>query len=149
VTFDPGDLLVRMQDMDESAIREAAVRDLFAGPWTAAELVRFHAAEKLVLLAHDPQRTRELGRLVAGQRELAPEAVAERYAELHAEALARPVTPGRRANALMHLAGHLKRRLAASDRRELHDTIERYRRGLVPLSAPLALLAHHREEPGR
>jgi uncharacterized protein YbgA (DUF1722 family) len=138
--FHPRDLLVRMQGMDESADR---VRELFAGPWTPADLVRFHAAEKLVLMAHDPQGARRLGQLVAGQRELAPEVVARRYRQLHAAALARPATPGRRANALTHLAGHLKRALGSAERRELHRAIERYRQGRGPFALPQGLLARH------
>jgi uncharacterized protein YbbK (DUF523 family)/uncharacterized protein YbgA (DUF1722 family) len=126
----------------------ARVRDFFAGPWDAAALVRFHAAEKMAVVAHDPERARALGRLVARQRELPRERLEDRYRELHAEALRRRATPGRQANALMHLAGHLKDVADGADRRELREAIEDYRNGLMPVAVPLALLARHLRAAG-
>jgi uncharacterized protein YbbK (DUF523 family)/uncharacterized protein YbgA (DUF1722 family) len=121
----------------------ARVRDFFAGRWTAKSLIRFHAAEKAALMAHDAQAARRLGRLVAGQRRLEPERLARSYRALHAAAYARPATPGRQADALMHLAGHIKARLGACDRRELREAIDDYRVGLLPVAVPLALLSRH------
>ncbi len=148
----PGLALEEEGRLNDAGLREhfvdrvfghARVRDFFAADWSADDLVRFHAAEKVAVLAHDPEIARELGRLVAAQRELAPEALAVRYRELHAVAFARRATPGRQANALMHLAGHLKDTLGSDDRRELRDAIEDYRAGLVPVAVPLALLSRH------
>ena len=126
----------------------ARVRDFFAGPWTAADLIRFHAAEKAAVLAHDPEAARRLGRLVARQHDLEPAELARRYRELHAVAFARRATPGRQANALMHLAGHLKDSLGSADRQELRVAIDDYREGLVPVAVPLALLGRHLREAG-
>jgi uncharacterized protein YbgA (DUF1722 family) len=122
--------------------------EFFGGDWTAAGLVRFHAAEKITLLAHDPQAANRLGRLVASQHELGRDELERRYRELHGAALARRPSPGRRANALMHLAGHLKDELGPSERRELREAIEDHRRGLVPLGVPLGLLRRHLHEAG-
>ena len=121
----------------------ARVRDFFDGPWDAAALVRFHTAEKIAVMAHDPERARELGRLVARRQEPSQRQVAHHYRELHAEALRRRATPGRQANALMHLAGHIKDSAGDADRRELREAIEDYRQGLMPIAVPLALLARH------
>src|SRR5215213_9004870 len=57
--------------------------------------------------------------------------------------IARSATPGRQANALMHLAGHLRGGLGARDREELREAIDDYRIGLVPVAVPLALLTRH------
>ena len=57
--------------------------------------------------------------------------------------LSRMATTRRHSNVLMHMAGHLKKLLAADSRRELQETIDEYRRGLVPLVVPLTLLRHH------
>jgi uncharacterized protein YbbK (DUF523 family)/uncharacterized protein YbgA (DUF1722 family) len=126
----------------------ARVRDFFGGHWTAEGLVRFHSAEKVAVLAHDPEAARRLGRLVARQRDLEPGEVARRYAEAHAEGFARRATPGRQANALLHLAGHLKESLGSRDRQELREAIEDYRDRLVPVAVPLALLSRHLREAG-
>ncbi len=121
----------------------ARVRDFFAGRWTAESLIRFHSGEKAAVMAHDVQAARRLGRLVAGHRRLDPEQLARRYRALHGAAYARQATPGRQANALLHLAGHLKDGLGSCDRKELREAIEDYRVGLVPVAVPLALLSRH------
>jgi uncharacterized protein YbbK (DUF523 family)/uncharacterized protein YbgA (DUF1722 family) len=121
----------------------ARVRDFFAGQWTSGSLIRFHSAEKAAVMAHDPETARQLGRLVAGHRRLEREQLARSYRALHAAAYARPATPGRQANALMHLAGHVKGGLESCDRQELRAAIDDYRRGLVPVAVPLALLSRH------
>jgi uncharacterized protein YbgA (DUF1722 family) len=122
--------------------------DCFGGDWTPADLVRFHAGEKITLLAHDPEAANRLGRLVARRHEIGRDELERRYRELHGAALARRPSPGKRANALMHLAGHLKDELGSADRRELRDAIEDHRRGLVPLDVPLDLLRRHLHEAG-
>jgi uncharacterized protein YbbK (DUF523 family)/uncharacterized protein YbgA (DUF1722 family) len=126
----------------------ARVRDFFAGQWTTASLIRFHSAEKAAVMAHDPETARQLGRLVAGHRRLEREQLARSYRALHAAAYARPATPGRQANALMHLAGHLNGGLGSCDRQELREAIEDYRVGLVPVAVPLALLSRHLRAAG-
>lgn len=141
---DPG---LREQFVDR-VYGHARVRDFFSAPWTGAELVRFHAAEKMAVLAHHPDSARRLGRLVATQRELAPDELARRYRAAHAKAFQRRATSGRQANALMHLAGHVKASLASADRLELREAIEDYRAGLVPVAVPLALLSRHLREEG-
>jgi uncharacterized protein YbbK (DUF523 family)/uncharacterized protein YbgA (DUF1722 family) len=136
------DASLREQFVDR-VFGHARVRDFFAGPWTRSSLVRFHSAEKVAVLAHDVDGARRLGRLVARRDTLEPDRLAIRYRELHAAAFGEPATPGRQANALMHLAGHLKDALGGADRRELRDAIEDYRTGLVPVAVPLALLSRH------
>jgi len=119
------------------------LRTFLDGRWTLAGLVRFHTAEKILLLAHHPEGYRALGKLVAGARGLPRAELAEAYAAGFMGALARPATPGRNANALEHMAGYFKRDLPAEDRQELHDAIHAYRRGLVPLIVPVTLVRHH------
>jgi uncharacterized protein YbbK (DUF523 family)/uncharacterized protein YbgA (DUF1722 family) len=121
----------------------ARVRDFFAGRWTAGSLIRFHAAEKAAVLAHDVETARRLGRLVAGHRQLEREQLPRSYRALHGTAFEKPATPGRQANALMHLAGHLKGGLGSCDRQELREAIDDYRTGLVPVAVPLVLLSRH------
>ena len=126
----------------------ARVRDFFAGRWIAESLVRFHSAEKAAVLAHDVEAARRLGRLVARQSRLQPEQLARSYRELHGAAFGKPATPGRQANALIHLAGHLKGGLGSRDRQELREAIDDYRIGLVPVAVPLALLSRHLRAAG-
>ncbi|WP_176064521.1 YbgA family protein [Anaeromyxobacter diazotrophicus] len=139
----------RLQDLP---LREAFVerlfayrrlKALFAGRWALGELVAFHAAEKLLLLAHEPAAYQQLGRLVAGAKGIPRAELARRYGERYLRALAKPATRGRHVNVLQHMAGYLKDLAAPGERQELQEAIADYRQGLVPLVVPVTLLRHH------
>jgi len=119
------------------------LRGLFASRWTVGDLVRFHTAHKLLVLAHAPERYRRLGRLVAGARGMARRNLEQRYVAGFMDALAELATTRRHTNVLQHMAGYFKDRLDAASKRELAGTIDDYRRGLVPLVVPLTLIRHH------
>ncbi len=119
------------------------VRRLFAGRWTVGDLVAFHAAEKLLVLAHDPEAYRHLGKLVAHAKGTPRQEVARTYAETYMAALAKLTTRGRHANVLQHMAGYLKDLASRDERAELQEAIDDYRRGLVPLVVPVTLVRHH------
>ncbi len=118
-------------------------KDLLAGRWTVGDLVRFHSAEKMLLLAHDPEGYRALGRLVARAKGVPRAELAERYGEAFMRSLARPATRGRQVNVLQHMAGYFKDLATPDERQELAESIAEYRAGLVPLVVPLTLLRHH------
>lgn len=115
-------------------------RALRAEGLSLARLASFHARYKYRLMAHSQSNLRTLGRLLADGGDV--ETLADRYAETFFATLARP--PGRsgHANALQHLAGHLKRALDPPTRRELAETIASYRLGRLPLIVPVAFLEH-------
>jgi uncharacterized protein YbgA (DUF1722 family)/uncharacterized protein YbbK (DUF523 family) len=119
------------------------VRRFFAGRWTLGDLVAFHTAHKLLLLAHARQAYTVLGRLVARAGELGRREVASLYERAFMDTLRTPATPGRHADVLQHMLGHLKDRLDNASRRELRSAIEDHRQGVVPLIVPLTLMRHH------
>jgi uncharacterized protein YbgA (DUF1722 family)/uncharacterized protein YbbK (DUF523 family) len=119
------------------------LRSLFAARWTQGDLVAFHTAHKLQLMAHAPQDYAALGRLVAEGRRHAREALRERYERGFMRALAKRATPRRQVNAMHHMLGHFRAQLDAAGKRELLALIEDYRQGLVPLVVPLTLVRHY------
>jgi uncharacterized protein YbgA (DUF1722 family)/uncharacterized protein YbbK (DUF523 family) len=119
------------------------LRALFAARWTVGDLVRFHTAHKMALLAHSAEGYAELGRLVARAKSLDRAALETRYRELFMDALAKMATARRHANVLLHMAGHFKDLLEADEKQEMLGSIEDYRLGLVPLVVPLTLIKHH------
>ena len=121
----------------ERIFATARLRSLFSAPWSAGDLVAFHARHKLQLLAHDPARYRAAGRVVAGPGTEAA------YRDLFLAAMASPATLGRTANALQHAYSRIGRQLDRPRRLDLVARIEAFRRGEEPLSVPVALLAHH------
>ena len=119
------------------------LRDLFESRWTVGDLVTFHTAHKLVLMAHSVPAYGRLGRLVAGAKTLPRAAVRADYSAQFMGALTLIATAKRHTNVLQHMTGYFKDTLDADSRAELQATIEDYRRGLVPLIVPLTLLRHH------
>ncbi len=131
----------------ERIFAAARLRSLLGGPWSAGDLVAFHARHKLQMLAHDPARYRSAGRVVAaagpatgGARR---EATAVAYRDLFLAAMASRASHGRNANALQHAYSRIGRELDRPRRADLVARIEAYRRGEEPLSVPIALLAHY------
>ena len=119
------------------------LRQLFTGRWTIGELVGFHTAHKLLLLAHEPEAYRRIGRLVASARRLPKHDLEQRYTDGFMRALTKMATAGRHTNVLQHMAGYFTDRLDTGSRQELTDVIADYRRGLVPLIVPLTLVRHY------
>jgi uncharacterized protein YbgA (DUF1722 family)/uncharacterized protein YbbK (DUF523 family) len=121
---------------------------LFGGRWTQGQLIAFHTAHKLLLLAHVPSAYASLGRLVAAGRSLPREELRRRYQDEFMSALARPSTRRLHTNVLQHMVGHFRGLLDASDRDELLGLIEDHRRGLTPLIVPVTLVRHHARRLG-
>jgi uncharacterized protein YbgA (DUF1722 family)/uncharacterized protein YbbK (DUF523 family) len=119
------------------------LQGLFAGKWTVGGLVAFHAAHKLILMAHSPEAYRQLGRLVARARSILRAHLERRYTETFMAALAVMATRRRHTNVLQHMTGYFKERLDRASKAELIDAIDAYRRELVPLIVPITLLRHH------
>ena len=118
-------------------------RDVIARRLTLGKLVGFHAAHKLLLLAHSPKHYTELGQLVAGAKRLPPAEIESRYGALFMTALRVKASTKKHVNVLQHILGYLKRDLDGRDKAELLEVIADYHRGLVPLVVPLTLLKHH------
>jgi len=141
--------------LNEARLRENFITRIFAyDRWLqlresgggAGDLVAFHSAHKIQLLAHHPESYRPLGKLVAQAGEARGasfEALLDRYEGGFMGGLAHIATPGRHLNSIQHMAGFIKRRASSEDRAELMDLLGQYRRGEVPLVAPLTLLRHH------
>lgn len=118
------------------------LRRLFAGRWRLGELVAFHTAHKLQLMAHSPAAYQALGRLVAAAKGMPHDEVRETYAREFMAGLKTIATPRRNTNVLLHILGYFKKLLRVEDRVELLGLIEDYRAGLVPLVVPVTLLRH-------
>jgi uncharacterized protein YbgA (DUF1722 family)/uncharacterized protein YbbK (DUF523 family) len=106
---------------------------------TMSGLVRFQAANKLLLMAYNQKELRILGRLVANPERRPPSAVMADYERHLAAALARPPRYVSNINVLMHALGFFSKELSAREKAFFLDALERYRNEKVPLSVPLNL----------
>jgi uncharacterized protein YbgA (DUF1722 family)/uncharacterized protein YbbK (DUF523 family) len=143
---------------DEGRLKDARIRENFVSRvfayhrWmklaetglTRSGLVAFHQAHKYVLMAHNQEGARRLGRLVAQPHKHGPiEQLADAYFSEFMTVMKR--TPSRRShtNVLQHMAGYVSKLIDTADRNELTYMIDQYRTDRLPLIAPMIMLRHH------
>ena len=141
-----------------AALRRRAARELrrarlrlppaaraLRGRWTVGELVAFHTAHKLLLLAHSEAALPPRSAGSSRRRSRLPRAeLRERYEHGFMAALAKLATPRRHTNVLQHMVGYLRDGLDASDRAGARGA----HRGL-PARARAAGRAAHAAPPPR
>jgi len=108
-----------------------------------ASLTDFHARHKLILYSHDQNLGRKLGRELSAAHQQPIEDYAPRYLADLMAILKIGAKRSNHVNVLEHIRGYLKQDLDKSDKQELTESIENYRRGLLPLIVPITLLRHH------
>lgn len=114
-------------------------RDFIKSGSSMRDLVDFHARHKLLIMAHNPKMTSELGRIVgSGKKEVFGEYIAKLMETLKLHA-----TVKKNVNVLQHIAGYFKKVLSADEKKEVLECIEDYHRNLVPQIVPLTLLNHY------
>ncbi len=113
---------------------------------TKGKLIAFHSRYKYLLFAHQPAAYKALGKLLGNTTELSLEQLSARYISGLMQGLQQRVSRKNHTNVLQHLQGYFKKQLTASQKAELHNTIDKYRRGLVPLMVPMTLIQHYLRE---
>jgi uncharacterized protein YbgA (DUF1722 family)/uncharacterized protein YbbK (DUF523 family) len=138
--------------LHDPALRENWVERVFAyyrlkllwtTRWNLGDLIAFHTAHKMQLMAHSPQRAEQMGRFVAQAKNLPRDELKSQYEKMFMETLAIPATRGRHANVLHHMLGYFSNQLDQESRQELLGTIQDFRRGVIPLVVPLVLVRHY------
>ena len=119
------------------------LKSLFVPRWSIGDVVRFHTAHKLTLMAHKPEAYQRLGRLVASGKSMVRREFEHRYASEFMTALGTIATARRQVNVLQHMLGYFKTTLDPESRAELLEVIREYGAGYVPLVVPLTLFSHH------
>jgi uncharacterized protein YbgA (DUF1722 family)/uncharacterized protein YbbK (DUF523 family) len=123
-------------------------QSLRAGRLDAKSLIDFHARHKYMVMAHSQAAYQRLGRLLSNLKGVDLDSIADAYEAEFMSALKRRVGRKRHVNVLQHIQGYLKNRIDGSDKRELADSIEAYRREEVPLVVPVKLLrSYFRRNP--
>nr|WP_329425601.1 DUF1722 domain-containing protein [Streptosporangium sp. NBC_01495] len=136
------DALLR-ESFVERIFARARLRALLESDWRPRDLVSFHARHKMQLLAHDPEASREAGRVVAGAGTRPRDELAADYARVFGTAFAAKASIGRHVNVLQHCVGMVGDALDPARRADLAEVIASYRAGQVALSVPATLIRHH------
>ena len=103
-------------------------------------LVSFHAANKLLLMAYNQTKLRELGRIVANQGGKQTSEMLELYRRSFHEAFRKPPRHASPVNVLMHALGYFKKELSPREKRHFLEVLEAYRLGTAPLSSAVSIL---------
>ena len=139
----------RLHDMD---LRENFIERIFTlMRWkemlrtsvTMGKLVDFHTRHKMLILSHNQQVYREMGRFVANGGKRPGKEFYQRYAELLMTSMKYRSTPRKNSNVLMHAMGYFKKDLSHEEKQEMIQVIDSYRIGLTPLIVPITLLNHY------
>ena len=112
------------------------------------KLMVFHSRYKYLLMAHNQDKCRTLGRLLGANKNESLEELTHTYFSSFIEALSKPASRKNHANALFHILGYLKGNLSSMGREHIVEIIHNYNKGLTPLTTPLTLLKHHLMQHG-
>lgn len=118
-------------------------RELLAAGCKSAALVEFHARHKLLLMSHSIELARQMGKLVAQAGLLPPDELFTQYQQLLMKTVRLSATPAKHVNVLQHALGYFKQQLSADEKQEMLELFDQYRRGVMPLNVPIALLNHY------
>lgn len=105
-----------------------------------SELVRFHASNKLLLMAYSQKELKTLGQVVANHQKKQVNDVFESYGDHLYKAFAGIPRYTSNINVMMHALGYFSKKLSQDEKKFFLNTLEEYRREQAPLSVPLSLL---------
>ncbi len=114
--------------------------EFLRSPLTKPGLMHFHATHKYLLMAHSPVQTQRLGSLVARAQISRSNDIASRYGIGFTNTLRIRTSLPKHANVLQHLFGYFRKQLAQPEREKIQCLIEAFRKGQVPLAAPLTAI---------
>lgn len=104
------------------------------------DLVDFHTRHKYQLMALSPKNLKLMGRLTANNKNLKSEEIIKEYKKLLIDTVNRSSRPGLQQNVLNHCFGYVSDQLKKDEIEYFIKTVDKYRKGMVPLSVPLYLL---------
>jgi uncharacterized protein YbgA (DUF1722 family)/uncharacterized protein YbbK (DUF523 family) len=112
-------------------------------------LVDFHTREKLLLMSHSPHHCRQLGKLVAGGKQVDTRFLHDEYERFFMAALQLKATRAKHTNVLQHIQGYFKKLLTADEKQEMSEIINSYRNTALPLIVPVTLAQHYVRKYGQ
>jgi uncharacterized protein YbgA (DUF1722 family)/uncharacterized protein YbbK (DUF523 family) len=118
-------------------------RRISTGPKRIGDLIDFHTRHKLLILSHNQNHYRFMGKLVATAKDYPPGELFRIYEAALLEALKHKTTQKKNANVLQHLMGYFKKQISADEKQEMLQVIDQYRAGHVPLVVPVTLINHY------
>lgn len=110
---------------------------------TVGKLVTHHSRWKFNVLSHCNVTYSNLGRLVANAKGKSLSEVLKEYENEFMAALTKRSTPSKHVNVMEHMVGFFKKKLDSKAKSSLHQSIEDYKSGYVPIIVPITLIRHY------
>ncbi|MBX2858823.1 MAG: DUF523 and DUF1722 domain-containing protein [Cellvibrionaceae bacterium] len=138
--------------LNDPALRENFIARVFAyhdwrhnvaGEPSARAVVAYHSRYKYLLMSHSQAAYKQLGQFVAKAGLMPLEQLTAEYLPAFMTAISQPATRKGHANTLFHILGYLREAVSGEVRQDLANKIEDYRKGVVNLAVPMALLNHY------
>lgn len=117
-----------------AAFREATAKGQMA------DLVDFHSRYKLLLLAQNQEKMREMGRITANSEKKPVAEVIEEYRNVLLTTFREPPSTGSNVNVLQHAFGYFKNSVSKEEKAYFIDTLDKYVEGRIPLSVPVGIV---------
>lgn len=136
---DPG---LRERFLEHVFVYDRWLRHLEEAP-SLGGLVVFHTRHKLLVMSHDVEAYRALGKLVAGGSSMPIEDLYDSYIQGLTAALLKQPTAKKHGNVLLHILGYFKKQLDSWEKGEVIELIDRFKQGEHPLIVPITLLNHY------
>lgn len=104
------------------------------------KLIKFHSRNKLLLMAYNQHNMRLMGQKVGQYEGTGLYEILQEYYSLLLQTLFKMPTYTSHINVLQHALGYFKNDLSSNEKKFFLQEIEKYRKGLIPLSTCIHLL---------
>jgi len=104
------------------------------------DLVVFHSGNKLLLMAYNQAKLKDLGKIVANHEHRELDEVFELYRDSLGQAFSKMPRYTSNINVLMHALGYFSKEISSREKSYFLDALERYRAGKLPLSAVISIV---------
>ncbi len=115
-------------------------REALSGEKTLETLLAFHGTHGMLVRSHSGKHFRHMEKLLAEGKQKPVEELLGPYEALLLEALSLKATPAKHIRVLQRMTAYLKNRLKPWERQVLREAVNRYKKGLLPLSVPVFLI---------
>lgn len=102
------------------------------------ELVEFQATNKYMIMAHNQEKLKTLGNLVASHKNIPLSEILNRYEEHLKVALNKKPTSKSHSNVLMHIFGYFAKNFSQSEKNLFFELLQQFREGQINISKILA-----------
>ena len=104
------------------------------------KLVEFHSENKLLIKAYNQKESKALGTTVANEESKTFHGMLEEYQQHLFKALQRPPRCGSNVNVMINAMRYFSNRLSKEEKSFFLDSLQKYRRGSLPLSVNISIL---------